>query len=370
MAKGAYIGINSQAAKIKKIYVGIDGIAQKVKRAYIGVNGVAQLWWTGGELKYAGTATSLSVARYSLNATHVGNYALFGAGYNSANNTSARSALDVYDVSLTRTALTSTTERLSAATHVGDYALFGGGAIGGATSRTVAYDISLTETIPTPLSTARYSLAATHVGDYALFGGGLKVDSYDDNGDPIPSNSNVVDAYNVSLTRTTPDRLEAYGDGIVATHVGDYALFVGGTSSGNYTTAYNTSLTKIIPSSSSGGYLTSAHVGNYALFVNNACDICVYNASLTRTIVTPLSTARYSLAATHVGDYALFGGGCGRDVSVTYDTVDAYDASLVRTIPTPLSASRRNLAATHVGNYALFAGGLSITATVDVYTID
>jgi len=65
-----------------------------------------------------------------------------------------------------------------AATTIGNYALFGGGY---STSVVDAYDTSLTRTTPTPLSVARYNLAATTVGNYALFGGG----------------SNVVDAYYV-----------------------------------------------------------------------------------------------------------------------------------------------------------------------------
>ena len=47
--------------------------------------------------------------------------------------------------------------------------------------------------VATPLSAARCDLAATSVGDYALFGGGY-----------TGSYSAVVDAYNTSLTRSTP----------------------------------------------------------------------------------------------------------------------------------------------------------------------
>ena len=74
-----------------------------------------------------------------------------------------------------------------AATSVGNYALFGGG--GDSSSSTVdAYNTSLTRTSPTALSEARYYLAATSVGNYALFGGG-------DNGSGERS---TVDAYMVS----------------------------------------------------------------------------------------------------------------------------------------------------------------------------
>ena len=59
------------------------------------------------------------------------------------------------------------------ATTVGDYALFGGGYTDYVSSATVdAYDSSLTRSTPTPLSVGRCVLSATTVGDYALFGGG------------------------------------------------------------------------------------------------------------------------------------------------------------------------------------------------------
>ena len=109
-----------------------------------------------------------------------------------------------------------------AATSVGNYALFGGGS---SSSNVVdAYDESLTRTIPTALSQGRSDLAATSVGNYALFGGG--------NGSS--GNSDVVDAYDESLTRTIPTALSQGRYGLKATTVSNYALFGGGTlSSGN-----------------------------------------------------------------------------------------------------------------------------------------
>lgn len=65
---------------------------------------------------------------------------------------------------------------------------------------------------PTPLSQARGSLVATSIGDYALFGGG----------------GSVVDAYDTSLVRTTPTPLSQARGSLAATSIGDYALFGGG----------------------------------------------------------------------------------------------------------------------------------------------
>ena len=66
----------------------------------------------------------------------------------------------------------------------------------------------------TSLSEARSFLAATSVGNYALFGGG--------------ESSSTVDAYNTSLTRTLPTALSEGRGYLAATSVGNYALFGGG----------------------------------------------------------------------------------------------------------------------------------------------
>jgi len=70
---------------------------------------------------------------------------------------------------------------------------------------------------PTALSAGRQTLAGASVGDYALFGGG-HTGSYSD----------VVDAYNTSLTRSTPTALSAGRNDLAGASVGDYALFGGG----------------------------------------------------------------------------------------------------------------------------------------------
>ena len=69
----------------------------------------------------------------------------------------------------------------------------------------------------TALSVARQHLAATSVGNYALFGGG-----------ETTNNSNVIDAYDASLTRTTPTALGEARDQLAGTTVGNFALFAGG----------------------------------------------------------------------------------------------------------------------------------------------
>ena len=347
MTKALYVGIDNLARKVKKMYIGVDGIARKVQKAYVGVDSTARLFFSAElKLNYYGTATDLLEAQGGDNvvaATTVGNYALFGGGLSEPNAVA-------YDTSLTRTIPNGLSIGRSylVATTVGNYALFGGGIyeyydddewLSDYPSNVDAYDTSLTRTNPTELSVGRASLAATTVGNYALFCGG-----YNEWSSWLPLDA--VDAYDASLTRTNPTGLSVGRDGLAATTVGDYALFGGGWG-GNATTL---------------------------------ATVDVYDISLTRVNPTELSICRASLAATTVGNYALFCGGSSHDLNGDrkndyHVNTDAYDASLTRTNPTGLSVAREGLAATTVGDYAIFGGGYNYFdnnknfCTVDVYTV-
>ena len=236
------------------------------------------------------------------------------------------------------------------------------------------------------LTYARQGLSATTVGSYALFGGGSSSTrgSGSDSG-----NEDFTDAYNTSLVRISVDRLQddILNTANAATTVGSYALFGGGRNNNgdgytnNYTTAYNTSLTRSYPSvlEETAGNLTATTVGNYALFgggyrkglfYNNICSgITSYDTSLVRSNydISSLSSTKECLAATTVGSYALFGG--GRDNGSVYNTVDTYNTSLTKGTISSLSVARYDLSATTVGSYALFGGGNngSNVNTVDAY---
>lgn len=334
--------------------------------------------------------TPLSETRNDLAATSIGDYALFGGGWTG----SGSSTVDAYNTSLTRSTPTSLSQarQYLSATSVGDYALFGGG-VGNSYSSTVdAYNTSLTRSTPTSLSQARDRLSAATVGDYALFGGGWSVSGY----------SQTVDAYNTSLVRTTPTTLSQARHLLAATSVegydANYALFGGGrhySTDDSYSTvdAYNASLTRSTPTalSQARDYLAATSVRTYyvkltpigtwiyeyyALFGGGSngsgysSTVDAYNLSLTRSTPTPLSEARGALAATSVGNLALFGGGYGNSYS---STVDAYDENFVRYTASNLREGRSILAATAVGNYALFGGGAASSgapSTVDAYTIN
>ena len=368
---------NNIARKVTKVYIGVDSVARKAKKGYIGVGGVARPFFSSEpELSYYGTASDLSVARYNLAATSVGDYALFGGGGTSAN--AGKNTVDSYTSSLvkgTASDLSGSPTSL-AATSVGNYALFGGGRGGSAVyiKYVRAYNASLTMSSPSNLSVARYNLAATSVGNYALFGGG-----YDGS-----DRTSTVDTYTSSLVKGTATNLSVTRYNLAATSVGNYALFGGGSA---YTTAYNatvdtytSSLVKGTATNLSVGRssLAATSVGDYALFAggdNNGggtyySTVDTYTSSLVKGTTTNLSVTNFRIGATSVGDYALFGG--GYDGSDRTSTVDTYTSSLVKGTATNLSVARNSLAATSVGNYALFGGGYAqagANAVVDVYQV-
>ena len=212
------------------------------------------------------------------------------------------------------------------------------------------------------LSTARYDMRAATVGKYALFAGGLAPNPFFGE-----DTSSSVDAYNTSLTKSTPTELSCKRCGHAAASVGGYALFAGGASSHNFlgygnivssVDAYDASLTRsaahIIGATVAIG---GAAVGNYALFAGGTVDgimtkdtvtsdVLAYDSSLTFTTAPLLSVARAGVKGASVGNYALFAGGRAGSFCTT---VDAYNASLTRTTATALSSEENRTAAATVG---------------------
>ena len=228
------------------------------------------------------------------------------------------------------------------------------------------------------LSTARYDMRAATVGKYALFAGGyISKSSFG------YSVSSSVDAYNTSLTKSTPTELSCKRGGHAAASVGGYALFAGGASSrnwgGNYgdivssVDAYDASLTRSAAHVMGAAVeIGGVAVGNYALFAGGAAsmpinkdnvtsDVLAYDSSLTFTTAPRLSVARANVKGASAGNYALFAGGKADSFCTT---VDAYNASLTRTTATALSSAENNSAAATVGNHAIFVGN---TASADIY---
>lgn len=234
----------------------------------------------------------------------------------------------------------------SAAGTVGNYALFTGGLYNN--KRVDAYNASLTRSTPAELSERMYYHAATTLNGYLLVGG---------------NPTTAMNAYDTSLTRHTPTSVTKYAQGLSATTVGSYALFGSGRN-GSTMHVYNAALTMTTTTalSNPGLYAAATTVGNYGLFAGGLSgtsplsSVEAYDSSLTKHSVASLSRGRYNVGATTVGDYAVFAGGNSSD-----NCVDAYDGSLTKIVAAPLSYDiDTNTSGTTVGNYALFANHRSV----------
>ena len=329
MAKRMYLGVDGIARRVKKMYVGVEGIARKVKKGYIGVGGLARPFWSGGELAYYGTITPISES-YECEghaAASVGNYAIFGGGFE-------RQPNDAVNL-----------------------------------RNPTAYNNSLTKMSAPPLQIGRGSISSASSSNFAVFGGG----------NPYKNRDPRVDAYDSNLTHYSPDDLQTGRQDMLGTGFGNYALFGGGnTNSGTQTNmvdAYDNSLTHTMPTgltfNTNDGCATSTE--NYAMFgggtagsYNDNSATTAYNSSLTRISSPSLSERRNYVNAGSIGNYMLFAGGNyryrsgGKPVTVSYDSVDAYDSSLTRSSAPKLSAPRVQSnwgykSSATLGEYVLFA---------------
>lgn len=392
---GNYMVIDGAYFKASKAYAVENGVYRKLSKAYVVGDSKYVRLWSAKSLDYYGTATALSAGRAGGAGVSIGEYALFGGGYNGGSSYAVKT-LDTYDTSLTHSTLTNTLQvtaaHLAAASNTAPadtgyhHAIFAGGTAYAGTASSMrkhatAYDLALTRSYPTTLSVARYHFAAVAVGSYILFGGGV-IDT-----STATTYSSTVDAYDPALTRTTPTALSVARGYVSAAMAGNglYALFAGGSKSGGTAVstvdAYDSALTRTTPTalSTARRYMAAASLGQYALFGGGSSTntVDVYDASLTRITVTALSVARSYLAATSVGEYAIFAGGAesgGKsDGSDGLAVADVYDTSLTRSVATSLSVARRELSAASIGDYALFAGGYdadgSYSTVVDAYKV-
>ena len=224
----------------------------------------------------------------------------------------------------------------------------------------------------TGLKTARYSLSGNEIDDYALFAGGLTKAS---------STSNAVDAYDKTLTRTTPTALSVGRYGMASAKNYNYAIFAGGEGYSNVVDAYNTSLTRSTPTVLSVGRKASAACGNNGDIVvaggNTSSGyskvVDLYDHRLTRSNTTSLSEARSNLVAVCAGSFILFAGGYNGSKYVS--TVDAFNiySSKIDSVKSGLSEEKAGCAAVSLDDkYGIIAGGgnLSRSNTVDIYNDD
>ena len=281
--------------------------------------------------------SGLRTGKTHLAATAIGNYVLFGGGAhreidsNFSVTITESAQVDAYNTSLTRsTAANLNVARSSiGAASIGNYALFGGGSIGDDEPSNIVdtYNTSLTHSTATNLSVAREPHESTASnGKYVLFCGNYQYYAAVSN----------VDAYNASLTRSTASNLNSARSLLSATSVGDYVLVGGGYGTGGDSNrrhaivdTYNTSLTHSMASQLSLARcnMQTTSNGNYAIFAGGLAGaevstVDIYDKYLTRTLGEPISISRFNGVGVSIGNYALFGG--GYNYSTYYTTVDVY----------------------------------------------
>lgn len=352
---------NEVARKVSSIYLGIDNLARMVKKAYIGVGGIARPFFDITKLTYYGTIDPLSSERYYPGVITIGDYALIGGGRSS--NEISSWDVDAYNKSLTKTTAKNLAyDKSHPPTARSSVHAFFGGAGGDHFSSTSegsvdAYDASLTRFSPTS-HRCTGPKAATQVNDYVLFGGGYDKGTYYDD----------VFVYNTSLTYTTTSLSLSRSD-ILGAYNKNYGLFIGGTWSNSWTTrvdAYDATLTRTTPFACDKDSSVSTTFFDYIL-IGAGWDetyIEIYDPSFTKTILTE-STNDWSgvfSTATTLNDYALFLRG-GGDVGTPF--LEAYDKSFTKKFYIENPNGSEGGPFVTIGNYSLLTNG----SEVHVYTI-
>lgn len=409
MAQKALITVDDSYYNVKKALITVDGVHHRIKKAFVTIGGVHRPCWnadsgSSGTLTYYGTAEALTSKTKNVDATTLGDKAVFRVD----------TKVSYYDKNLVRHSLGVSVQNSSKVVATEDYLIFGGGS----SAKVSAFDYNFTEYPADQFYKAKQNIAATATDGYVLFSYG--------------EDSNYIDAYDSrDLTHRYFIPVSPTRSRLAATFVGDYALFGGGvnissqkgvnTETFNTVEAYHKDDLSEVTSIGGLTYLTNSgveaslpvselaatSVGNYALFgggtyyrsshytsynvYNSYKNVCAYEAdTFTRKRITSLPNPASQLASAAFGSYALFGGGVGKAEHISgyegygdRNEVVAYlKDTLTQETLEPLSKARRDLAATSVGNYCLFGGGeyteyISVSPyemnvplnIVDVYTI-
>ena len=235
------------------------------------------------------------------------------------------------------------------------------------------------------LSQGRLNLAATTVENLAIFAGGVNAEA------EISDRVDIFEYQDGTLVRKEHNlKLSVGRQDLVATTVGNLAIFAGGTDGGYLDVvdvfAYqNGTLVKKehnLKLSVGCSHLAATTVGNLAIFAggmtsedfSDVIDVFAYqNGELVKKEHNlNLSEARSRLAATTVGNFAIFAGGSTPNYLDVVDVFAYQNGTLVRKeLNLNLSEARSFFAATTVGDLAIFAGGFddkdNYSDVVDVF---
>ena len=368
MSKKAYAVQNGITKKIRKFYAVIGGTTHKLRREYVVLNGVTRPFWTGGEVAYYGVDSLYNSAGYPAYA-NTPKYAIFHGGLGPSDPVKYMTA---FDATLVKTSKRIDARYEHAGGCIGKTAIFAGGRHSASaynvTSKTEAFDETLTSLDCPSLRQARCRLAGANAGAYLVFSGGEIVSGA---GSSTAQDTAYGDAYTESLTQIAVD-MSVEDRGWNGATLPSYALFV----SRGIANAFNSSLTRSLPASADiyTDIYSGTELHGKAMFGDENGNLQVYNSDLTKTVASGLSSARGLYGCTTLDEWAIFAGGTISGGPSNYQTsVEAFDDELTRVTLTALSEGRRGLSGAHVGDFAFFAGGYSSgskqTPLVDIYRI-
>lgn len=327
MAKGLYFGVDGKARKCKKIYFGVDGKARKIKKMYFGVDGKARICYSSG-LSSRKTPGQFS-AQYIFTNSKVGDYMLRsydGKVVETLNKSFIKGNATPFQIPA----------QYSGGSWNPSYAIFGGGRLASndtVTANMHTYTTSLVHGRVTDL--LRVGPTGGNVGNYAILSGGL--DRWD-------SGYPQCTLYNQNLAQTVLASSTYFINvGSASANIGDKILIAGGK---NYSASGDGSFmpsSKVAYINSSGGWdavtelstaidsIGGAGNGNYALFAGPENDrvmsVTAYNPSLTRIIpATPTRRRAFDVVA-RVGEYIVIFG--GSEYSTFFSEITTYNQNLV-----------------------------------------
>ena len=319
-------------------YVGINGTARKVKKGYIGVDGVARkikkAYIGIGGVARPCWSEEQKIVKYGAitNLSKSASEYKSGEMDNYALFLTSDSYPNLYDKSLTHSKMTKPFAGHASA-RAGKYLIVPNTST---SMYTRAIDQSLTVTNLEDYPVGLYGLCGGTAGDYAIFGGGRTDGDYD--------TTSLFVAYNSSLTRTnrySPNYLSL--EEMKGGSFNNHAIF--------------------------GGGLDEDDIESNQVFT--------FNSSLTGTLRSQMQSIRewHSFAATP--SHAIFA--CGRMVDwnegVEYwrTNSDAYDKSFTRTNGPVFPTAKCGMSGESFGEFALFLGGIlkgATTATNTVHSVD
>lgn len=213
----------------------------------------------------------------------------------------------------------------------------------------------------TSMTSGRRNFAGASTGDYAIFMGGTTSTS----NTPV----NTVDAYSPSLVRSSAQGLSFSPRYSIGTSTTSYGINCGGNDTGGVkryeVDAYNGNLVKNTTSlgfSMENGASATLGGKGFAYGGTYSTSGHVFNDNLTYSYLNGSSNRSWLMGGSN-GVYAVFAGGSsfygGTGNYTKLATVDAFDFNLTRKTAASLSVTREQGGGARCGNYVAFAGGSS-----------